>query len=42
VALHDGAIFGKPGWVRINLATQTALLSQAFERMGNALATLTH
>ena len=40
VAVHDGDIFGKPGWVRINLATQTALLKQAFERMGNAIATL--
>jgi acetyl esterase/lipase len=40
VAVHDGDIFGKPGWVRINLATQTALLKQAFERMGNAIAAL--
>lgn len=40
VAVHDGDIFGKPGWVRINIATQTALLQQAFERMGNALASL--
>lgn len=40
VAVHDGAIFGKPGWVRINLATQTALLNRAFERMGNAIASL--
>lgn len=40
VALHDGAIFGAPGWVRINIATQTALLQSALERMGNALATL--
>jgi bifunctional pyridoxal-dependent enzyme with beta-cystathionase and maltose regulon repressor activities len=40
VAIHDGAIFGQPGWVRINLATQTARLEAALERMGNALATL--
>ena len=40
VALHDGAIFGAPGWVRINLATQTATLRVALERMGNALAAL--
>jgi len=40
VAVHDGAIFGAPGWVRINLATQTALLDEALERMGNALAAL--
>lgn len=40
VAVHDGAIFGAPGWVRINIATQTALLRTALERMGNALAGL--
>ena len=40
VALHDGAIFGAPGWVRVNLATQTATLRAAIERMGNALAAL--
>ena len=40
VALHDGAIFGAPGWVRINIATQTALLEKAIERIGNALASL--
>lgn len=40
VAVHDGSIFGAPGWVRINIATQTALLAQAVERMGNALACL--
>ncbi len=40
VALHDGAIFGAPGWVRINIATQTATLSAALERMGNALTSL--
>jgi cystathionine beta-lyase len=40
VAVHDGAIFGAPGWIRINIATQTALLKTALERIGNALATL--
>ena len=40
VALNDGAVFGAPGWVRINIATQTATLRAALERMGNALATL--
>lgn len=40
VAVHDGAIFGAPGWVRINIATQAKLLSQALERMGNALSHL--
>ncbi len=40
VALHDGAIFGCPGWVRINIATQTQTLQAAIERMGNALAEL--
>ena len=40
VAVHDGAIFGSPGWVRLNIATQTALLQTAIERIGNALASL--
>ncbi|MEG1933065.1 MAG: aminotransferase class I/II-fold pyridoxal phosphate-dependent enzyme [Kiritimatiellia bacterium] len=40
VAVHDGAMFGQPGWVRINIATQTALLRTAIERMGNAIASL--
>ena len=41
VALNDGAMFGAPGWVRINIATRRALLKQALERMGNAIASLT-
>ncbi len=40
VAVHDGAIFGAPGWLRINIATQTATLQAAIERMGNAIAAL--
>ena len=40
VALHDGAIFGSPGWVRINIATHTDLLRRALDRMADALATL--
>lgn len=40
VAVHDGAIFGAPGWVRLNIATQTSLLAKALERMGNAVAGL--
>lgn len=40
VAVHDGDIFGSPGWIRVNTATQTALLQTALERMGNAIASL--
>ncbi len=40
VAIHDGALFGAPGWIRLNIATQTATLQTAIERMGNALAAL--
>lgn len=40
VALHDGAIFGSPGWVRINIATHTDLLREALERLSAALERL--
>ncbi len=40
VALHDGAIFGAPGWVRINIATHADLLRRALDRMSEALAAL--
>lgn len=40
VALHDGALFGASGWVRINIATQYTRLLNALERMGNAIASL--
>ena len=40
VALHDGAIFGSPGWARINIATHTDLLREALERLSAALARL--
>ncbi len=37
VAIHEGDIFGAPGWIRINIATQHTLLQQAFERMTDAI-----
>ena len=40
VALHDGTIFGSPGWVRINIATHTDLLRQALDRLSAALERL--
>ena len=40
VALHDGAIFGSPGWVRINIATHTDLLREALDRLSAALERL--
>lgn len=40
VAIHEGAIFGAPGWIRLNIATQHATLKRALERMDGALATL--
>lgn len=40
VAIHEGSIFGAPGWIRLNIATQTATLKAALERMGNAIAAL--
>lgn len=40
VAVHDGEIFGAPGWIRINIATQRDLLQQAFDRMSEAIDSL--
>lgn len=40
VAIHEGSIFGAPGWIRVNIATQHALLKQAFERMSDAISAL--
>lgn len=37
VGLYEGADFGAPGYVRLNFACPRALLSQAIERMRNAL-----
>lgn len=40
VAVHDGELFGAPGWIRINIATRRALLAEAFGRMDAALASV--
>lgn len=40
VAIHEGALFGAPGWIRLNIATQHATLRQALERMDEAIGAL--
>lgn len=40
LALSPGALFGAPGFVRLNFGTQRARLSEALVRMRNAAATL--
>ena len=40
VAIHEGTIFGAPGWIRLNIATQRATLRQALERMDEAINAL--
>ena len=38
VGLYDGALFGTPGFVRLNFACPRALLAEALRRMGSAIA----
>lgn len=38
VGLYDGALFGTPGFLRLNFACPRALLADALERMKRALA----
>ena len=40
VGLYDGALFGAPGFLRLNFACPRMLLSQALERMAEAVAKL--
>jgi cystathionine beta-lyase len=40
VGLSDGAEFGRPGYLRLNFAAPTGLLSEAMGRMSRALASL--
>ena len=40
VGLYDGALFGAPGFLRLNFACPRALLGQALERISRALAYL--
>ena len=40
VAIHEGAIFGAPGWIRLNIATQRDTLRRALERMDEAISAL--
>lgn len=40
VAIHEGVLFGAPGWIRLNIATQHATLRQALERMDEAIGAL--
>jgi len=37
VGLYDGALFGAPGFLRLNFACPRALLEKALERMSRAL-----
>jgi len=41
VGLHDGALFGTPGFLRLNFGCPRALLREALGRMETALARLT-
>jgi cystathionine beta-lyase len=40
VGLYDGALFDSPGFLRLNFACPTALLTQALDRMHNAISEL--
>jgi cysteine-S-conjugate beta-lyase len=40
VGLYDGALFGTPGFLRLNFACPRALLEQALERMSSAVHAL--
>jgi cystathionine beta-lyase len=40
VGLYDGALFGAPGFLRLNFACPRALLEKALERMARAVQTL--
>ncbi len=40
VGLYDGALFGAPGFLRLNFACPRSLLEKALERMSNATAAL--
>ena len=40
VGLYDGALFGTPGFLRLNFACPRALLEQALERMARAVSLL--
>ena len=40
VGLYDGALFGTPGFLRLNFACPRALLEQALERMAHAVSLL--
>jgi cystathionine beta-lyase len=40
VGLYDGALFGTPGFLRLNFACPRALLEQALERIVRALEKL--
>jgi cysteine-S-conjugate beta-lyase len=37
VGLYDGALFGSPGFLRLNFACPRSLLEQALERMARAV-----
>jgi len=37
VGLYDGALFGTPGFLRLNFACPRPLLEKALERMSRAL-----
>jgi cystathionine beta-lyase len=37
VGLHDGALFGTPGFLRLNFACPRTLLEQALERIRRAV-----
>jgi len=41
IAFSPGPDFGQPGYIRLNFGCPRSLLDQAFERMQNALASLT-
>jgi cysteine-S-conjugate beta-lyase len=40
VGLYDGALFGAPGFLRLNFACPRSVLKQALERLSNALSFL--
>jgi cystathionine beta-lyase len=40
VGLYDGAVFGAPGFLRLNFACPRALLEKALERMSRAVSSL--